>query len=242
MTYAYSNIQVGASAAGGTQRFQGGVLSATGNVIMVPRDSANIGVFNPVTLAMTNVAVYGGNGDLFGAGVLLPNGNVVMAPLNGSNIGMFNPATLAYTNVGPVKSSGSLEGGAVLAPNGNVVFLPFSGSNALVYNPAVVASPLTTGISNIQNIGTVSFLGGALLPSGNIVCVPNSTTTNIGMVDPVTLTYSNAARCGASYAGCTLIPDGRVVFMPHGSANVGVLNTMVPASREFCLSPFFNKY
>jgi hypothetical protein len=30
--------------------------------------------------------------------------------------------------------------------------------------------------------------------------------------------------------------------MPSGSANVGVLNTMVPASREFCLSPFFNKY
>ena len=62
------------------------------------------------------------------------------------------------------------------------------------------------------------------------------------MVDPVTLTYSNAARVGASYAGATLIPDGRVVFMPSGSANVGVLNTMVPASREFCLSPLFNKY
>jgi hypothetical protein len=62
------------------------------------------------------------------------------------------------------------------------------------------------------------------------------------MFDPVTLTYSNAARCGANFNAATLIPDGRVVFMPSGSANVGVLNTMVPASREFCLSPFFNKY
>jgi hypothetical protein len=30
--------------------------------------------------------------------------------------------------------------------------------------------------------------------------------------------------------------------MPSGSANVGVLNTMVPVAREFCLSPLFNKY
>jgi hypothetical protein len=39
-----------------------------------------------------------------------------------------------------------------------------------------------------------------------------------------------------------LIPDGRVVFTPAISANVGVLSTMVPAPKEFCMSPMFNKY
>ena len=167
-----------------------------------------------------------------------------MTPLGTApNIGMFNPTTLAFTNVGPVKSTGAFAG-AVLAPNGNVIFIPSSGtSNIMVYDPTVVTSPLTTGLSNIR--GATSFNGAVLLPSGNIICTP-SNSPNVGMVDPVNLTYSNCALVyaggGGIFDGATLIPDGRVVFMPRGSANVGILNTMVPVSSEFCLSPFFNKY
>jgi hypothetical protein len=69
------------------------------------------------------------------------------------------------------------------------------------------------------------------------------------MFDPMStpFQYSNCAAVGASgigslkYTGCTLIPDGRVVFTPCNSANVGVLSTMVPVAREFCLTPMFNK-
>jgi hypothetical protein len=65
------------------------------------------------------------------------------------------------------------------------------------------------------------------------------------MYDPVAVTYSNSTAVHATAAkffGSILIPDGRVVFTPYSSANVGVLNTLVPALREFCQSPFFNKY
>ena len=257
MTYVYSNIAVGANTvtAGNQLRFQGGVLSPTGNVIMIPRDSANIGVFNPTTLTMTNVGpIYGGGASLFGAGVLLPNGNVVMSTLNGgqgANIGMYNSYSLSatgYTNVGPIATTGTWET-ACLAPNGNVVFIPATSSNVVVYNPAVVTSPLAgTAFTNIaaeaRSGGTWAFYGAALLPSGNIICVP-SDSQNVGMIDPLSLTYSNSTAVGGpitKFFGGTLTVSGQVVFTPASSANVGIVNTMVPAPQEFCMNPLFNKF
>ena len=249
----YSNIQVGAS--GGTFRFSGGVLSPTGNVVMIPSGCANIGVFNPTTLAMTNVGPIAGAGlSLFGTGTLLPNGNVVMTPYSGSgNIGMYNTYSLSatgFTNVGPINGSGHCWETAVLAPNGNVIFAPsYLTSNIVVYNPTFVSNPIAAGgYSNIQ-IGVPftlpgAFQGGTLLPSGNIIFSP-ATSANVGMFDPATLTYSNSSAVTSflsKYLGCTLVPDGRVVFCPYQTANVGVLNTMVPAGKEFCMSPFFNKF
>jgi hypothetical protein len=250
VSYQYSNVQVGAAGAGNNLRFQGGVLSPTGNVIMVPRDSANIGVFNPTTLAMTNVGPIAGQGaSLFGAGVLLPNGNLVMSPLSSPNIGMYNTFSLSVTgfsNVGPIASTGTWET-AVLAPNGNVIFPPASSTNVVVYNPTFVSSPITAGaISNVQLTldGANRIQGGCLLPSGNIVCCP-ADTSNLGIFDPISLTYSNCVQLsaqGAKFYGCSLAFNGQVVFVPSASTNVSVLNTMVPAPREFCLSPFFNKF
>jgi hypothetical protein len=248
----YSNIAVKAQPA--TACFQGGVLGPTGNVIMVPRNSANIGIFNPTTLALTNVGpIAAQSQSLFGAGVLLPNGNVVMSPLSaGANIGMYNSFSLSasgFTNVGPIASSGTWES-ASLAPNGNVVFAPASSLNVVVYNPTFVSSPIGAGgFSNLaigSMGGTNYFQGSVLLPSGNIVFCP-ADASNFGMFDPMStpFQYSNSAFVSTAtgkFFGCTLIPDGRVVFTPVASANVGVLSTMVPAPREFCLSPMFNKF
>jgi hypothetical protein len=254
VSYAYSNITVGAAAAGSGLRFQGAVLSPTGNVVMVPRDSANIGVFNPTTLAMTNVGPIAGQGlSLFGSGTLLPNGNVVMSPLStGANIGMYNTYSLSasgFTNVGPIASSGTWES-ATLAPNGNVIFPPASSTNVVVYNPTFVSSPITAGgFSNVPiGFGAIGagnyFQGSTLLPSGNVIFVP-ADASNVGMFDPGALRYSNCAAVSLlveKFFGCTLVPSGQVVFVPAASANVGVLSTMIPAPREFCLSPYFNKF
>jgi len=248
-TYAYSNIQVGAT---GTNPFQGGVLGPTGNVIMVPRGSANIGVFNPTTLTMTNVGPIAGlNSGLFGSGVLLPNGNVVMSPLTaGGNIGMYNTYSLSasgFTNVGPIGSTGTWES-STLAPNGNVIFAPSTSLNIVSYNPSFVSNPIGAGgFSNIQVGslgGTFAFDGSTLLPSGNVVFTPYD-GSNVGMFDPVSLQYSNCAFVSTAtgkFGGCTLLPNGQVVFVPYNSANVGLLDTFTPAPREFCLSPYFNKY
>jgi hypothetical protein len=249
LSYAYSNIQVGA--AGGTFKFQGAVLGPTGNVIMVPRDSANICHFNPTTLTMTNVGPIAGQGlGLFGAGALLTNGNVVFAPLNSANIGMYNSYSMSasgYTNVGPIKSTGTWET-AVLTQYGNVVFPPASSTNVISYNPTYVSSPIGAGAFSNVVIGPMEgsnyFQGGVLLPSGNVVFCP-ADASNVGMFDPVGLTYSNCALVStatAKFFGCSLIQDGRVMFTPSTAANVGVLNTMVPAPQEFVMAPYFNKF
>ena len=246
VSYAFSNIALGAQPS--TSCFQGGVLSPTGNVIMVPRNSANIGIFNPATLTLTNVGPIAGQSlGLFGSGVLLPNGNVVMSPLaSGGNIGMYNTYSFSatgFTNVGPVGSTGTWES-ASLAPNGNVIFAPSTLLNVIVYNPTFVSSPIVVGGFSNVIIGATGFQGSALLPSGNIVFCP-ADASNVGMFDPgPTPTYSNCAFVSTAttkFRGCTLIPDGRVVFTPASSANVGVLSTIAPASKEFCLSPIFNK-
>jgi hypothetical protein len=252
LTYVYSNAAVGAT---GTLRFQGGVLGPTGNVIMFPRDSANICHFNPTTLAMTNVGpIAAQNAGLFGGGCLLPNGNVVMSPLIGTaNIGMYNTYAMTaagFTNVGPVTSSQSWES-ACYTQTGNVVLPPSTAANIITYNPAFVSNPIAAGgLSNIAYIGTIGtnnfFQGTTLLPSGNVIFTPTD-SANVGMYDPVALTFSNCAAVGTTYGtqkffGSTLLPDGRVVFCPLKYANVAILETQVPAKPEFCLHPIFNKF
>jgi hypothetical protein len=125
----------------------------------------------------------------------------------------------------------------VLTPNGNIVCTPYI-SNVLVYNPTSLAR------SNIFT-SNVNYRGGVLTPSSNIVLVPGS-SSNIGMVNPTTLTFSNVTTFTSSnntnFSGGTLLPSGQIVFCPSNIANVGVFDTFVPAPQEFCLSPYFNKF
>jgi hypothetical protein len=252
VNYTYSNVQTNV---GGTLKFQGGVLGPTGNVIMIPRDSANIGHFNPTTLAFTNVGPIAAQGaSLFGGGCLLPNGNVVMGPLGATgNIGMYNSYSMTsagFTNVGPITQGPSWEC-ACYTPTGNVVLPPSTAANIITYNPTFVSNPIGAGgLSNIVYIGTAGsnnfFQGTSLLPSGNVIFTPTD-ASNVGMYDPVALTFSNAAAVGTTFGGqkffgSTLLPDGRVVFCPLKYTNVGMLETQVPAPPEFCISPFFNKF
>jgi hypothetical protein len=225
----------------------GAVLAPDGNVICAPYNSSNIGVFNPTTSIWSNVNVgtriYG-----FTGAVLTPSGNVVFVPWNSSNIGVFNPSivsTTGYSNVGPIFAQDTTAFlGGVLTPSGNVVFVPYNSSNVIMYNPSIMD---ITGISNCTslNLPQNAFRGGALLPSGNVVFAAYN-SANIGMYSPITNKYSNAAQVGngpgSYFNGAVLVPDGRVVFCPSLSGNVGVLNTMVPAPREFCMNPFFNKF
>lgn len=244
--FSFSNISSGQSA---TNPYSGGVLSPTGNVVFIPKNSSNIGVFSPTTFVTTNVGpVAGTNLNLFGSGLLLPNGNVVMSPMTSANIGMYNTASLSstgFSNVGPFKSSGPQYETSLLGPDGNVFFLPATSAvNVVVYNPTSVSTPVLSNIQLGQFEGTISFRGGCLAPSGNIICAPMD-ASNIGMIDPVSLTYSNCAfvsTLASKFMDCTLHPTGRFIFSPYNAGNVGVLNTTVPSIVEFCLNPFLNKY
>jgi len=230
----FANVPCGGAA------FQGGTLLPSGNVAFFTKTSGNIGVLNPSTLTFSNVGPLGPFG---GGGILLPTGNVVLCPsASTGNIGVWNSSAVSwpmglgtFTNVGPVNPANDC-GSAVLTPQGNVVFMPSGpGANLIVWNQSL-SSPGT-----ILACGA-SLLGGALLPSGNVVTT-GPVGSNVGMFDTVALTFSNLARTGTGgYAGATLIPDGRVVLCPSASSNVGVLDTQVPVDPAWTLSPLFNKF
>lgn len=226
ISYLSSNILLNRAS---NPNIQGGVLLPNGNVIGNINGGSNVITINPTTFLCSNVSPT--SSTLSGGAVLLPNGNVFLGGGN-SNAGIYNYLNGNFTNVyvGP-----SLYQSVVLSTNGNVIGLPFNGGNVISCNPSIFT------VSNIST--NASFLGGCLLPSGNIICAPSGFGPNIGMVDPINLTYSNVPASMGSMAGCTLLPSGQVVFAPGAvGANVGILNTITPVPPEFCLGPYFNKF
>ena len=98
----------------------------------------------------------------------------------------------------------------------------------------------------MNRTGGGGFAGGVLLPNGSITLVP-FTNSNVGLVNPDTLTYSNIVPQGGApqanaFVGASLTIDGRVVFCPSSATNVMVLNTTTPLpSQEYRLVPYINK-
>jgi hypothetical protein len=222
LTLATTNITTGAP----FPAFQGGVLSPTGNVIMAPWASGNIGIVNPFTLTYSNV---GPASNLAGA-VLLPNGNVFFGGIL-ANSAIYNTSCVASPlggNLTNVFTGTSNIQSVFLTPNGNIVGLPSQGQNIVSVNGFTSSNVACGG----------SFMGGAVLPSGNLVCA-SWNTANIGMFDTRSLTFSNLNA--STGAGATLLQDGRVVFVPV-AGNVGLLSTMVPVDPAWCLGPYFNKF
>jgi hypothetical protein len=218
----WSNVETGASG------FEGGVLAPTGRVVCVPGPlSANLGVFDPVTLGFTNVAAIPG----YSGAVLTPNGNVIFVPNTAPNVGIFDPVTLGWS-LGPPATAGGFTGGVLAVPSGNVIFVPGASQNVGVLSADFATLSLVPG--------SAGFSGGVMLPTGNVMFVPLS-ASNVGLFDPDALTFSNVADCPGGFSGGSLLPDGRVVMCPWTSGNVGVVQTLAPApSKEFCSAPYFN--
>ena len=71
----------------GNSAFYGGVLLPDARVVLVPNDSANIGIYDPVANTYTNGPAHGRVAGAFVGGVLLPDGRVVLVPNSSPNIG-----------------------------------------------------------------------------------------------------------------------------------------------------------
>jgi len=213
--------------------FCGGVLDPFGNVVMIPYSTtSNICTFNEQNNTFSNAAFINADGTF--AGGVLCNGNVYCVPKTNSNVCTFNPLTRQVSNL--VRAS-NFSGGVLTSNNSCILLVPSSGNVCLLNTTTGTLSNIVT---NVQG----SFCGGCLLPTGNVIMAP-FTNSNVGMVDPIRMTYSNSTPVppGSSFAGATLLQDGRVLLIPAQGSNVGILNTVTPPqNREFWLSPYFNKF
>jgi hypothetical protein len=246
VNYSFSTVSTSTSI---NNMHWGAVYEPTGNVIMTPTTTSNVGIFNTSTSTYSRVSFASdGSFPIYVGSVLLPDGRVLFVPNSTSNIGVYTPSTATYSNV-TVTVNGKYAGGVLLS-NGNVFMVPNTqSSNACIYNPTLNTLSNVAGLNGVVIGGGGQASGAVAIPDGRVVIFPardnsggsiviyNSKTGAYSAV-PGTggVTYANSPAMG----GGTLIPDGRIIFSAlYGAA---MLDTRTPASMEFCLHPFFNKF
>ena len=217
---------------GNSNVFYGGVLLPNGNVVLVPRNSPNIGLYNPATNVYTDGPTHGRGEFAFDGGLLLPDGRVFLAPRISATIGLYNPATNTYTN-GPAHGRGANAfAGSVLLPDGNVLLVPLVSPNIGLYNPT--ANTFTDGPAHGRGVG--AFAGGVLLPDGNVLLVPH-VSPNIGLYNSTANTFTDGpahGRGNTAFNGGVLLPDGNVLLVPFASSAIGLYS---PATDTFTSGP-----
>jgi hypothetical protein len=104
--------------------------------MLTPRNSANIGIYDPVANTYTDGPEHGKDYLAFAGSTLMSNGKVVLAPYRSANIGIYDPDTDTYTD-GPAHGQGTnaFIGGAFL-PDNRVCLAPFGSANIGIYDPA----------------------------------------------------------------------------------------------------------
>ena len=206
---------------GGVAGFQGGVLLANGNVLLVPRTPSGVRIYNPNTNAISGAI---GSATGYFGGVLLPNKNVLLVPYSATTIGIYNTAGASFATAAGITLTGGYIGGVLLS-DGRVVFVPYIATTVGVYDP--IANTLSQNITVPSALGTDRYSGGVLLPDGRVLFVPYS-ATNIGIYNPFankgrgSFTTGPAIAGTAKYAGGVLLPDGRVLFIPFNARNIGI--------------------
>jgi hypothetical protein len=196
--------------------FAGSVAIPDGRIVLVPRDSTAIKIYNPSTNSVETSSLTMAGNQAYSGSVLLPDGRVFFAPYKATTALIYNPVT--DTSVTP---AGTYDGdesyiSCILLRDGRVFLVPHKNNkNAKVYDP------VANSVSNVPDFGTN---GGdsslpVLLSDGRVFCAPYNTNENRGAVyDPVanTVTKTMALKSGAygGFLGSVLLPNGKVFCVP----------------------------
>ena len=205
----------------GNGLYFGGVQAPSGNIVCIPHQSANIGVFDPEGYRFSNSLAHGCPAGAFAGGVLDGYSNVTMVPYNSLNVCSYNGSTALFSNMVQISGTAPLLVGGVLLPSGNIMCIPFGNSNLVQYSPAA-----RTYSNSALGSG---FFGGVLAPNGNVVCIPYS-AANVVVVNPTgnpPYSFSNlqVGRVGGGgFAGGVLLPSGSIACIPLANSNVGLVD------------------
>ena len=112
--------------------------------------------------------------------------------------------------------------GSLLLPDGRIFFVPTAGTSVGFFNP--VTSLYTT--SSVTFVAT-GLRGAVLVPNGNVVMIPWGTSSNVIVLNPLSLVSSNIITGVAvpnAFQGGVLSPTGNVIMCPVSAANIGLVN------------------
>jgi streptogramin lyase len=112
--------------------------------------------------------------------------------------------------------------GSLLLPDGRVFFVPSAGTAFGFFNPVTglyTSTPATFVATGLR--------GAVLVPNGNVVMIPWGTSSNVVVLNPISLVSSNIVTSVAvpnDYQGGVLRQTGNVIMCPVAAGNIGLVN------------------
>jgi uncharacterized spore protein YtfJ len=127
------NYQSGPAHGEGGGAFRGATVAPSGQVILAPLNSANVGIVDTSggTVDYQSGPAHGEGSAAFLGATVAPSGQVILAPFNSSNVGIVDTSggTVTYQSGPAHGEGGNAFAGATVAPSGQVILAPNDSAN-----------------------------------------------------------------------------------------------------------------
>lgn len=234
----------------------GGVLAYTGKIYLTPGNSDVMLIIDPTTDAVDNTSItglntgYGSTTSKWFSGVQAPNGFLYFPPYLSDKILKVNPATNAVSSISVGSGGTGKYFGACITQEGNMFLIPGNSgviSSFLILN---TNNDTTTTLAVPAPSTNRDMYGAIYAPNGKIYCVPNSSNTNILIIDTLnsntitTLAIPSVSSISTPnyWRGAVLGPDGCVYLAPFRSRQIAKIKTSAPKLINWMISPVYNKF
>lgn len=221
-----SYITTGAIPTGPTssgRKFQGGVLTESGNIVMIPFDYTKVVQYDPVADTATEFGSISGSAKFTG-GVLGENGNIYCVPQNHNGVLEIDPVnevTTVKTYGISMTSATKWWGGCRSAKTDKIYMAPIRDSRGFLVISADGQSATTETYGYSYSTSISEHYGCSTDMYGNIVAIvgDNTSSGSTKVIDPVANTSFTVAITGTTYGGITA-GDGNVYTIPKDTNGV----------------------
>ena len=183
----------------GLNSFWGGILTASGDVAMVPRYANNWVIYNHTTKQLETKMAHGVTEPVAQGAVLAPNGRIITCSANSGNIIAYDPVTNTATATSHSQGAGAFMGGCVL-PSGKILLCPAYSDQICIFDPVALSIAVGPTHGQPSAAGNGAFTGAVLTGSNTVILTPNY-ADNVGIYDCSTGLYHNGVAHGIADGG-----------------------------------------
>lgn len=172
----------------------------------------------------------------YSTGILAQDGRFFFPSYGQTNVGVYNPKTKSFTTISGASSAAYF--GGTLMQDGRIFLSSYGATRVGLVNP--ITNVFTSGPAYNASPGNL-WTGCCTAPDGRVVqAAAAENKYAVGVYDPVTNTFTSFTGNGWQgagttypYDGATLIPDGRIIFSPHGVNHIGIFNYLTNSFTSF---------
>ncbi len=214
----------------------GVVLDDGYTVVLTPRGSRNVGIYDAAKQTYRDGAAHGRQSDnAFLGCVKISPELVVFGPLHSKVVGLYNPKTDIYTD-GPAHNEADSYNFSLIiqsSKTGKIIFTPFYSKHVGIYDP--VNNAYTSGAAHNAHVLS-AYSGCVELDNGHILMAPRD-AAHVGIYDPVTDTFIKGPEHGegkGAFMAAERMPDGEVIMAAFRSDHIGIYD---PSTGEYRSGP-----